>query len=464
MKKKRGMSLGQKSTLLIVIFAVVLGGATIIMGYTAYSTGADREVEAVGNDILSIASEFIDGDAVKRYEETLEPDEEYYEIDVMLHKLMVDDRMMYIFVFKPTEAGQLYLFDTDDTKEGHFALGYVDPWYSEFEEYVPLFMEGADIEPLISDEEFGWIMTEYKQIYDSSGNFVAYVGADLSMDSIMHEKQQFLVSLVVLTAILTFGFSLLYLYYIRKVIVKPINKIAKAADAYLVQDTLGGGESSFSASLDNDYISLDELGSLARSLRSMEMKINEYIQNLDVANQKAEKDGLTGLFNREAFYLRVNSILSGDMDKTQWHAFMMIDLDNFKTINDTYGHVTGDEVLIKFANTLKHLVRGSDVVARVGGDEFAIFLNSVGNLDRIKSKANELKEAVEQLKVEESSEGHLSMSMGIAICPIDGTTAGELYESADMALYTVKSLGKGNFKFAQDIARKTHMDSENGVL
>ena len=168
---------------------------------------------------------------------------------------------------------------------------------------------------------------------------------------------------------------------------------------------------------------------------------------LDDATRKAEIDGLTGLWNRNTFKDMIEKWLDGVEERAG--AFVMIDLDDFKSINDTHGHLVGDRVLIECANAVRSVLRDSDIVARKGGDEFAVFFHSVTDRDQVERAVNRITDALNAVVVE--GVDALTASIGVAMAPQHGTTFTELYGSADTALYQAKRKGRKRFEFADDL-------------
>lgn len=156
------------------------------------------------------------------------------------------------------------------------------------------------------------------------------------------------------------------------------------------------------------------------------------------------KDALTGLWNRGYMEKQLYAFLH-----TGCHAgtFMMLDLDNFKTINDTYGHLAGDQLLIQFGAILRRLSREKDIVCRFGGDEFAVFLKDLNDAAVVQRKAELYSRRLWETLLEPQGYSTASVSIGIAMAPQQGNSFLELYQKADKALYSVKQNGKNGYRF-----------------
>lgn len=170
--------------------------------------------------------------------------------------------------------------------------------------------------------------------------------------------------------------------------------------------------------------------------------IDDEIKLMDKLRLRAEKDALTGLYNREETEMRIKHYLNEK--PTQRYAMFIIDVDDFKQINDTKGHVTGDIVLSEVASKMQQLVNEEEVVGRIGGDEFLIFLRNTTS-EKAKQKAVELNEMLRHLFENEKNAAHVTGSIGIALYPEDGGDFKSLYHSADQALYQAKKLGKDQY-------------------
>lgn len=173
------------------------------------------------------------------------------------------------------------------------------------------------------------------------------------------------------------------------------------------------------------------------------------ITKLKIAEQKMEQlalyDSLTGLPNRSLFTQRLNDVLSSDSLLTS--ALMFLDLDHFKSINDSYGHSVGDQLLRQVADRLRTCIQARDTVARFGGDEFVIILREVCNREQIKKIALRILAALNKPYQLGSRQCFTSASIGIALLAEDGDNIDTLTRHADQAMYQAKQRGRDNLQF-----------------
>lgn len=166
-------------------------------------------------------------------------------------------------------------------------------------------------------------------------------------------------------------------------------------------------------------------------------------------HKAAEFDEMTGLLNRASITKKITTFL-GTEGADGSHHLLMLDIDNFKRLNDTKGHQEGDKLLIDIARTVKACFRNTDLVGRVGGDEFFVFMKHCPHRSITERKASALMEAVDEICLPYSELG-VCVSVGISNYPADGIALSELYKKADDALYYAKQHGKHSFVFAEDI-------------
>lgn len=192
--------------------------------------------------------------------------------------------------------------------------------------------------------------------------------------------------------------------------------------------------------------------------RQLADKLEEKIQEVSDIKSKSQQDALTGLWNRSYTENAVNTLISEGAGGT----LFMIDMDNFKAINDNYGHIEGDNTLKMFAETMRNYSSEGDILCRIGGDEFIMFVKDktakteIGNLagDII----SDLCRKIEEKKFETNS----SVSIGIAQIPEDGNNFNAVYNAADKALYYVKQNGKNSYHFFSE--QKAAENTRSGNL
>jgi len=178
------------------------------------------------------------------------------------------------------------------------------------------------------------------------------------------------------------------------------------------------------------------------------------------------RDSLTKLLNKDAARRQVEDHLAANTDGTS-AALILIDLDNFKPINDTYGHLFGDSLLTRIALEISGLFRDSDVVARIGGDEFLIYMPNIPQRSLIEKRAEKLISTIENIYDGQLKGSGLSCSAGIAFSPDHGTVYQDLFQHADRALYQAKNSGKGTYAVYEPMtaalaysANRTSIDSD----
>jgi len=188
---------------------------------------------------------------------------------------------------------------------------------------------------------------------------------------------------------------------------------------------------------------------LAEANRQLEQKVQQRTEELSNANQHlqflATHDNLTGLPNRILFFDRLEQAIRKSRRQKQRFALLFIDLDDFKMVNDTYGHITGDEVLKRVAEFLSQTVRDSDTVTRLAGDEFTIILDNVQSIDNVETIAQKTIAAVSEPIQTQQASIAMTASIGISIFPDNGDDAEVLLRKADTAMYLIKDGPKNGY-------------------
>lgn len=173
--------------------------------------------------------------------------------------------------------------------------------------------------------------------------------------------------------------------------------------------------------------------------------ITEQKQYQDTIKKIAHTDALTGLANRTKLNKVFKKVLANDLNNNKTTAFLLLDLDGFKQVNDTYGHPVGDKLLVEVSNRLKDTCRERDFICRLGGDEFALILSNITDTSVVENLASRIIETISMPYNISSLSIEIGTSIGVCYSPIDGTDVDELIRKADLALYAAKDNGKGEF-------------------
>lgn len=198
------------------------------------------------------------------------------------------------------------------------------------------------------------------------------------------------------------------------------------------------------------------------SLEDIHVQVTNEVQ----MKHKSETDQLTGIYNKSATEQRIRNFLSGDPKRC---ALMIIDIDNFKHVNDSLGHQFGDRVLVEFADILRPYASESAIVGRIGGDEFFLFFETYVEEDDIIHNAKRICHLFARDYVKENQSCSVSASIGISFFPRDGEDFETLYNRADVALYRTKALGKNNYVvydpgFGYEVNLRTKIDAPGQAI
>lgn len=173
----------------------------------------------------------------------------------------------------------------------------------------------------------------------------------------------------------------------------------------------------------------------------LEQKIQN--QKLAAALERARRDPMTGLYNQQT----VSELISDTLPECPRAALMFIDLDNFKRVNDSMGHMAGDEILKKTALILKNSLRSTDICGRIGGDEFVALIKNICSTDEVEGCAQRICQAMQNMSAQCLNGMCVTCSIGIALYPNDGTSYTALLKKADSSVYSAKDNGKSCYSF-----------------
>ena len=163
---------------------------------------------------------------------------------------------------------------------------------------------------------------------------------------------------------------------------------------------------------------------------------------------KADTDLLTGLNNKLATERKIKEYMANNPNSQSM--LFILDVDDFKKINDTMGHAFGDEVLRSLGQQLPAIFRATDIIGRVGGDEFMIFLKGVTEADSVRKEAKKVENFFRNFKAGEYVKYAATASIGVAVFPQEGADFESLYKAADQGVYKAKKRGKNQVAFYQE--------------
>ncbi len=190
---------------------------------------------------------------------------------------------------------------------------------------------------------------------------------------------------------------------------------------------------------------------LERSLQELEVNYRKVVSNLEVLRQRVEKDDLTKLLSRSSFFKRFRNLLSKAKPEDREVCVLMMDIDFFKLVNDTYGHQTGDMVLERVASLVQHCLRPQDFAGRYGGEEVIVAIEAKkADARRI---AQNIRSVIESQKLlsRNNKEFRVSLSIGLASTKQSGFEMEVLISEADAALYRAKHNGRNQVVDAEEL-------------
>ncbi|CAH1388179.1 EAL domain-containing protein [Candidatus Nitrotoga sp. M5] len=199
---------------------------------------------------------------------------------------------------------------------------------------------------------------------------------------------------------------------------------------------------------------------MVKIIENNQAKITGTVQDISQKKENEKQihhlayfDSLTGIPSRSYYQERIKAIIQTAKHRDEQFAFLFLDLDGFKDINDSFGHNVGDQLLIVIAQRLQEVIRDVDFAARLGGDEFCIILNDIKGIESVTEIANRCLQKINAPLLLNNSQLKPRVSIGIAIFPRDGNNEVALLKAADTAMYAAKEAGKQCFAFySKDMA------------
>jgi diguanylate cyclase (GGDEF)-like protein/PAS domain S-box-containing protein len=207
------------------------------------------------------------------------------------------------------------------------------------------------------------------------------------------------------------------------------------------------------------YVNLTFVPVLDDSTRLQEVIL--FVQDLTLQQQTREKyerlairDPLTGLYNRYGYEINIKNLIKKTKENAGELALMFLDLDGFKSVNDTYGHHIGDALLQAVSQRLKNILREHDILARIGGDEFVVLIQTSKESISVENIAKKILKSIGSIYFIENHDITIGVSIGIARYPKQAQNEQELTRQADAAMYQVKKSGKNGYALFNDTLTK----------
>lgn len=226
------------------------------------------------------------------------------------------------------------------------------------------------------------------------------------------------------------------------------------------EDEFGILASNFNQMMDIIYTNYNAVSEARTELETKQLELEHNYQHIE---KLAYTDALTGLYNRMAFFKYANEIISDNKGGIKNHAIIFIDLDGFKSINDTLGHDYGDLLLQAVAAQFSSLVDKEDILARNGGDEFVILRNYIESREELENFLLSLVSIASHTFTLEEETIHITISAGVAMFPQNGLSLSELMKNADIAMYASKSRGKNSYTFF-DSSMEDEVNRRNDLI
>ena len=281
-------SLLRKVVIIVIAAEILLGAFASITGFVLYRQVSIGKFIDIAHGLTEAASVAIDADRVDEFLEQGEKAEDYKAIESKLYKIRNGfPQALYLYVYRILPDGCHVVFDLDatDGEEGS-APGSVVAFDPTFEPYLPQLLKGEPIDPIISDDQYGWLLTVYKPLKNSVGKTVAYVAADISMGEILIDQAKFFIKLLSMFFGLSIIIMSIVLEFMKRGIVHPVNRMASGAMhfAYNLEQDSANVQELESLGIESS----DEIGHLYKALTKMCKDSIGFIRRLEKAAERIQ--------------------------------------------------------------------------------------------------------------------------------------------------------------------------------
>ena len=281
----------------IILLALVISSTLAYVSYFTYKSTMDKHYETLGDHVAQTAISLLDENQMLEYAKGVAADDseavmqtaEYQDVVSVLRNIKDSNQVLYLYIIYPTESGSYFVFDTDETEDA-CPYGYYMEYYADsFDKISDKLIRGERVPAVISDQEYGWIISISYPYISSAGELIGYVCVDISMDQVVADRQTFLLNVVIIMAVITLVFTVIYLLLVNNIVVRPIKQMTAATEVFIsAREDERGAQSPISALSVNTK---DELQTLCESLKQMESDLNSHIDNLKKVTAEKERIG-----------------------------------------------------------------------------------------------------------------------------------------------------------------------------
>ena len=283
--KPRGMSLSTKFVIIVATIMAFVAVITTIISYLTFHQSMIETESANAIGITTLMSKEIDPDRVSQYLNEGESAPGYLETEKKLEKIRDSfDGVQYVYVYQIQEDGCHVVFDPDTEDTPGADPGEVIEFDQSFERYVPALIAGEEIEPLVTNDTFGWLLTVYTPLKNSEGTTVCYLAVDISMEHLVSDESSFLASIIALFSAFFILVCAIVLWLARFSIILPVNSISRAANFFMLDNERVRGKSAKKIS-ELDIHTGDEIENLYEAVNQMSDDAVHYIAEAQEKNE-----------------------------------------------------------------------------------------------------------------------------------------------------------------------------------
>ena len=289
MKTKMRLSLGKKLAIYIILLSCLLVGLASLFSYNNYADRAYEHYKTVSSNLAKTAAKQLNPDKMDYYLESKVKDDEYNDMLRTLYTIKDNNDIRFLYVIKIEDNQMKYIFDADKNPATRCELGEtaqlhdaIIPYLDKLKYGVPGYVK--------KDDKYGWLTLSLEPVLNSNHEVVAMVGVDISMEDVMRDRMEFLLKLSISMISTSIIFIVIFILFIRKKIITPINLLSSATDEFVSHKNQDGHYEPSSISK-LDINTGDEIENLSFSIKKMEIEINNYIENITKVTAEKERIG-----------------------------------------------------------------------------------------------------------------------------------------------------------------------------